>query len=227
MGTVSPGLGVPIGGTINQRLVKRSSDNYDTGWEDPLAAGLDKAVQFNDAGILGADPYFRWNKNTRSLLLGILEALPDNPLAITGAVNLWLQANIQNTTEGSLASSDFVVTADNGTDLDFYGALWIASSVYDDPDGYPTTAANDVVLESLANNLQLLCWKDGSKVQILIGESAEVQAHFDEAGLTMAPGKTIKHGASEQPIPEIYYGTGSPPSATGLPNGALFFKYTP
>lgn len=223
------GPGVAAGGEIGQKLQKKTAGDYDTEWvTDNVPAGVDKEVQFNDGGVIGGESNFKYDKNTKSLILGIPESLPDNPLAIGRAINSWLQANIQNTTEGDNASCDWVATANNGDDSSNYADVGINSSVYDS-DSYPFYAPNDAYLQAESPRIIINAIRDGSSIELLTGGSSSenLRASINESGIVVAPGHTIKIGLSEQPIPEIYYGTGSPPSAAGKPDGALFFKYTP
>jgi hypothetical protein len=71
--------------------------------------------------------------------------LPYTPLQITTNSNAYSQLNQQNLNNGSLASSDYVITADNGTDTSFYGDFGIASSTYSYP-GFSAIGPNDVYL---------------------------------------------------------------------------------
>jgi hypothetical protein len=60
-----------------------------------------------------------------------------------------------------------------------------------------------------------------SKIRMYAG-SLEDSAHvldIDSEGIKMDTGKVITNR------PEIYYGTGLPPTISGLIDGTLFFKY--
>lgn len=87
-------------------------------------------------------------------------------LQYAGTANSYVQLLIQNKDNGSVASTDFVATADNGTDADTYIDMGINSSGYTDPvfglqkvnDGYlyvagnTTTGGGNLVLSTLENN---------------------------------------------------------------------------
>ena len=216
------GPGVPSGGLTGYRLTKKTDADYDTEWSiaATLPAGNDKAIQFNDGGVMGANDNFRFNKNTNTVVVGIPDALPNNPMAIGGALDDYLQVTIQNTSEGSSASGDLVITADNGDDDNYYLDLGMNSSQYDSVD-YPAFKANDGYLIVEHGDLDLCSTKD--KIKLVVGGTteADIIAEVTSTGITMASGKTISDR------PPVFYGTGSPPSAVGLPDGALFFKYTP
>ena len=68
--------------------------------------------------------------------------LPTTVLQLSGNVDTYAQVNFQNINNGSSASTDFVATADNGSDTDGYINLGINSSTYTDP-AYPIFGPND------------------------------------------------------------------------------------
>ena len=79
--------------------------------------------------------------------------LPSTPFQIATNANTYSQLNQQNINAGSQASSDYVVTANNGTDSAYYGDFGIGSSTY----AYPTTTAigpNDIYLLGVGANPQ-------------------------------------------------------------------------
>lgn len=220
------GIGVPAGGTTGQRLVKVSDTDYNTKWETQPPAppsGADKQLQFNDGGVQGVDQNIRWNKNTKTLEIGVApdEIFPHNPIAAVGFVDDYYQLIVHNEFEGASASSDFVATADNGNDDNFYVDLGINSSIYNVPE-YTAYKANDGYLYCVGGNLVLNAETTGKKVSIAVGGSLEenIVANFTETGLELKEHYQITNR------PEILSGTGEPPSATGLIDGTLFIKYT-
>jgi hypothetical protein len=66
------GVGVPVGGTTGQALVKNSNTDYDTEWADVVASpgGSTTQVQFNDAGALAGDAGLTYDKTTNALTIG-------------------------------------------------------------------------------------------------------------------------------------------------------------
>jgi len=79
--------------------------------------------------------------------------LPSTPLQIATNDNTYSQLNMQNINGGSYASSDYVVTADNGSDSTFYGDFGIASSNFEWPElGLTAVGANDVYLLGVGYN---------------------------------------------------------------------------
>jgi hypothetical protein len=78
---------------------------------------------------------------------------------VTG--NFYMQANQQNLSSGANASSDWVVTADNGTDTTNFMDVGMASSGYNYPD-YSATKANDGYVINTGNNLVFVSGKFGA-----------------------------------------------------------------
>jgi len=65
VGAVATGIGVPVGGTTGQQLTKKTGTDYDTEWSSPqFPVGVDKEVQFNDGGVIGAASDFKFDKKT-------------------------------------------------------------------------------------------------------------------------------------------------------------------
>ncbi|MEN9649260.1 MAG: hypothetical protein RL094_227 [Candidatus Parcubacteria bacterium] len=69
-----------------------------------------------------------------------------------GNSNNYVQVNAQNKSSGNNASTDFVATADNGDDTQYYVDLGINSSGYSDP-SYTIVGANDAYLYSQSSAL--------------------------------------------------------------------------
>lgn len=78
---------------------------------------------------------------------------------VTG--NFYMQSNQQNLSSGALASADWIVTADNGNDTEYYVDLGMASSGYNYPD-YSAIKANTAYLLSTGTDLRLIAGKFGA-----------------------------------------------------------------
>ena len=80
--------------------------------------------------------------------------IANNPLGVGWDVNSFAQVNIQNINAGNTASSDYVATANNGTETTNYIDMGINSSTYSDPtftingpyDGYLYTSDGDLAI---------------------------------------------------------------------------------
>jgi hypothetical protein len=70
-------------------------------------------------------------------------ALPTTVLQLSGNVDTYAQVNFQNLSSNCFASTDFVATADNGTDTEGYINMGINSSTFLDPTNFPSMGAND------------------------------------------------------------------------------------
>ena len=77
--------------------------------------------------------------------------LPSTPFQITTDSNTYAQLNQQNLSSGINASSDYVVTADNGTDATHYGDFGIGSSTYA-YDDLTAIGTNDIYLLGVGFN---------------------------------------------------------------------------
>lgn len=216
-----------INSNIMGGLVRTSWDKIRTYLRsclDPFygLAGNDKAVQYNDGGVVGGSNSFRYDKTPSTLILGIPDALPDNPLAIGREVDTYIQVNIQNRSEGFSASADYVVTADNGDDTMNYVDLGMASSRFDDV-VFECTKANDGYLMnvSLGDLVVVSGGTPTTKIRFYAGGLLDGDRIFDVTpdGIDMVAGKTITNR------PEIFYGLESEPSPVGLADGTLYIKY--
>lgn len=215
-----PGVGVPPNGLAGYKLAKVTDGSFDTAWvADNVPVGVDKEIQFNDGGVLGGDSNFKWDKNTKSVKLGIAgdEVFPNNPLVMVGSVDDYYQVVIHNESETPGASADIVATADNGDDESFYVDMGINSSVWEDLPG-DITKANDSYVWADGGDLHLIAATGGKKV--VVSDGVTPFAEITSSGINLPEGASITNR------PEVFYGTGAPPTASGLLDGALYYKYT-
>jgi len=114
-------------------------------------------------------------------------ALPTTVLQLSGNVNSYAQVNFQNINSGANASTDFVLTADNGNDNDGYLNLGIDSSGYNNP-GFPGFYPNDgyLIHHTAAGfgNLVIFSHESGSAIKLHVGEygDANVRATVTNSG---------------------------------------------
>jgi hypothetical protein len=115
-------------------------------------------------------------------------ALPTTVFQMSGNVNTYAQVNFQNINSGASASTDFVLTADNGNDTDGYVDLGINSSTYNDPN-FPGFYPNDAYLihhtAAGLGNLVIFSHEGGSSIKFHVGEygDANVRATVTNTGL--------------------------------------------
>jgi len=115
-------------------------------------------------------------------------ALPTTVLQLSANVDSYAQVNFQNINAGASASTDFVLTADNGNDADGYVNLGIDSSGYNNP-GFPGFFPNDAYLihhsATSTGNLVIFSHTEGSAIKLHVGEygAANVKATVTNNGL--------------------------------------------
>ena len=87
--------------------------------------------------------------------------LPNSTFQAFSTLNDYIQTNQQNLSSGALASSNSVLTADNGTDTTNYVDFGIASSGYNSPD-FPSLKANSGFVISTGADLRLQAGTNGA-----------------------------------------------------------------
>jgi hypothetical protein len=91
--------------------------------------------------------------------------LPNTTFQAFSTVNTYIQTNQQNLSSGAAASSDTVLTADNGTDSTNYIDMGIASSGYNDP-AFPALLPNSGFLVSTGADLRIQTGTNGATVAV-------------------------------------------------------------
>ena len=94
--------------------------------------------------------------------------LPQLVAQYSANYNGYTQVNFQNINSGTSASTDFVATADNGTDSQYYVDLGINSSTFNNP-AYGAYGPNDSYLIADGGNLILNAERAGKTLKVLIG----------------------------------------------------------
>ena len=182
---------MPLGGLAGQALKKIGNADNDVAWvTDDIPHGLNMEVQFNDLGKVGSDANFLYDKDKQALAVGKPIILPNNPIAVGGDVDGYVQINIQNKNNGIDASSDFVATADNGNDTTHYMDFGINNSNYDDPE-FNITGPNDGYLLVVDGDLVIGTTKD--KIDLFVGDTTvgSVIGSINAFGLDMKPGMKV------------------------------------
>ena len=161
-----------------------------------IPAGNDEEIQFNNAGSIGADSKFKWNKTASSLHIGEgVEVLPQNPLAVQANIDSYLQTTMKNDSNGTSASSDFVLTADNGNDTLHYADFGINSSQYSNEE-YLIYSPNDAYLFASDDDLVIGTFGDGKKVKFhtVVSGEATVVAEINNTGISVPSGMIYSIG---------------------------------
>lgn len=129
----------------------------------------------------------------------------DVVIQITANSGSYSQTNFQNINDGGTASSDYILTADNGNDTTHYLDMGITSSGWD---GSETN-----VLSGLVANNGYLYVQDGNLTIGARNGNTSYAWNFDNSGFFTAPG-TVKTGV---------FVTGNIPSASAAGAGARAF----
>lgn len=95
-------------------------------------------------------------------------AFPTSAASFFGSVNSYSQVNHQNLSAGNNASTDFIATADNGTDTTFYVDFGINSSTYN-LGTFTIAGINDGYLYSQSTNLAIGVATAGKSVKFFQG----------------------------------------------------------
>jgi len=105
-------------------------------------------------------------------------------MQFAGNVNSYSQLNFENINSGTEASTDYIATADNGSDIANFIDFGIGSSTYA-PVAYPAYGPNDGYLLNNGGNLLINSQSAGKEIKFLVGGSANanVIANIASTGL--------------------------------------------
>lgn len=105
-------------------------------------------------------------------------------LSVLGNTNNYFQINLKNASSGASASSDFVITADNGTETTHYANFGINSS---GGGGAPFTTANHGYLYTIEDPLNIGALGGNSSIRLHVdgGTSPKEIARIETNGLRM------------------------------------------
>lgn len=187
------GLSTVVGTSTNY-----AREDHSHGSQNNPVGGTDTQVQFNDGGVFGGDTKFSWDKTASALKIGEgVTPLPNNPLAVQANVDSYLQINLKNDNAGVDSSSDYIATADDGDDTQFYSDIGICNS------GYASTAWDAVVPHDTyvfgdGGNVAIASLSVGKKIPFFIAATeheihpADLRAEVDSSGINLPTGKTYR-----------------------------------
>lgn len=146
------------------------------------ASGDDLALSSTSNATKGSILFGTSDYDEATNQLNITNSGQDTWLTATGDVNSFFQANLQNTNAGASASTDFVVTADNGTSTTHYADFGINSS---GGGGAPFTTANEAYMYAIDDSINIGALGASSKIKFFTtgGLSPVQRMVIDEAGL--------------------------------------------
>jgi len=142
----------------------------------------DLVVTGNAVGI-GALPDTGTQKLCVSLSGITPYVLPSNPLCVVGSGNTYVQVNIQNRATGNNASTDLIITANDGTDSTYYLDLGLNNVGYNQA-AYGNVSGHDGYLYVNGGNLTVGTQTVGTVVEIHAGGTTDANqvAEFNSTG---------------------------------------------
>jgi len=87
----------------------------------------------------------------------------------SGNANSYVQINFQNISNGTGASTDYIATADDGDDSNYYIDVGINSSTFNDPVNYPGFYPHDAYVHNHGGNLLLNPETAGTVIKMMVG----------------------------------------------------------
>ena len=151
------------------------------------------AVLFKNDSVISGEQSFRWDLTNDTLIIGQSGtnpiSLPNNPLNIGGSGNTYVQVNLQNRASGVSAQSDYILTADIGSDTNYFADYGINNSGFADT-GYALYKALDAFLYNKGGDMWLGAAISGKKVNIHVGmASGDTVATFSASGINLPVGR--------------------------------------
>ncbi len=194
-------------------------------------AGSDTWVQYNRGGVLGADSNLAFDYTNKILKVG-----GGTPTYTVGTNNIfnttksyagYLAVNLQNLSNGTASSTDFIINADNATDTTNWLDIGIASSLNTDP-LYTIAGANQAYIYNQSESLAIGTATTGKVIKFFTGgtlaanEGARLDAGTFSVGLNATTlGKLKLYGNTSGSVtiqPNAVAGTGivlTAPATTG------------
>jgi hypothetical protein len=184
-------------------------------------AGPPDYIRIMHEGIDYARFYSNYTMNlTGNLIISstanLFNNFPDAYMQIYSDVNSYAQLVKQNRNNGSLASTDIVVTADNGTDSSYYLNMGIASSNHIDSEFFgDTNSRNDSYLYSVGSSQQgpssnfggnLLIGSTNGIIKFFVGNTAEANVVVKVTSNALLPGANVTQslGSSEHQWKDLW-----------------------
>ncbi len=192
-GNISAGSGIISttgninGGNLNAVTGVTAVTGYFTGNVDVLGnLNATIGVVYANSGIFYGDAV-TGNNAAFAGIPGFTQLGSNVVMQFAGNVNSYSQINFQNINSGNLASTDYIATADNGDDSNYYVNMGINSSTFDDPADYPGFSPNDAYLHNHGGNLILNPETSGKTIQFMVGgtDTTDVIGTVSTTGLAV------------------------------------------
>jgi filamentous hemagglutinin len=179
-GNLSAGSGIITttgninGGNLNATTGVRAATGYFTGNVDVLGnLNASIGVVYANSGIFYGNSV-TGNGAAYAGVPGFTPLGSNVVMQFGGNVNSYSQLNFQNINSGNLASTDYIATADNGDDSNYYVNMGINSSTFEDPVNYPGFGPNDSYVHNHGGNLILNPESAGKTIKMMVGGTANV-----------------------------------------------------
>jgi hypothetical protein len=223
------GVGSVGSGTLSRDTVLASSNggslvNFGFGtktafvtYPSEKSVNLDIAGNVNIPNQLVIENTALTSSNTSNLVVGGPLSFSDTGIAsnFVGTVNNYYQATIQNLSNGSAATAEFIAYNDQGSSTDNYAAMGINSSGYAGTGAingadhaYFISGSTDIVVGTLSNN----------SVHIVTNSSATDAITVNGVGAVAFNGQ---YGSSGEVL--VSNGSGTPPSWGSSPVDQAYF----
>jgi len=177
-GNISAGSGIISttgninGGNLNATSGITASTGFFTGNVDVLGnLNATIGIVYANSGIFYGDAV-TGNNAAFAGIPGFTPLGSNIVMQFAGNVNAYSQINFQNVNAGNLASTDYIATADNGDDSNYYIDLGINSSTFDDPVNYAGFYPNDAYVHNHGGNLILNPETAGKVIKLMVGGTA-------------------------------------------------------
>lgn len=201
---------------VNHYINSYSGDTYLRITITKTDAGVNGAININSLKLMSARPGdqglgkeyefpYTWDENqkvtfvdqttTPKLLIGSGAFLTNSYFRIGQSLNAHIQGNINNTNAGTLASSDWVATANNGTDTTNFINFGINSSANADP-AWTMAGANDGYLFTNGGHLTIGTASAAKDIKFFTGGTlaANEKARIFGATGNFSLGNTVDNG---------------------------------
>lgn len=189
-----------------------------------ITSGTSGRIAFNNAGVYGEDSAFNWDNTSKSLKIGTgtptYTVGTNNPLTMTGNMNTYYAAQLQNLSAGTTASTDLVLNADNATDTTNYLDIGIASSGNTDP-LYTFAGAGEAYIYTASSNLAIATATSAKAINFFTGGTlaANLRLKIDGTGLITHTGSATTQTQYTQTYDTITTGKGQLMTLNGLTSG--------
>ncbi len=155
---------VPDGNTVSSTKSIGTISNYDL----PVITNGVERMRITNNGAVGIGSTAFSLTNPEKLMVDYGATSSSTIAKFKGSIDSYLELNLQNQSDGVNASTDFIATADNGTDSTYYVDMGINSSNYS-PGVENFGGPNDAYLYSSSRHLLVGTAESNSDLIFLVG----------------------------------------------------------